>query len=117
MTHTVFNLPLKVNYFYIEDDMYHHLKLEYFLEHAAKINCITFEPGSNNIISCSSNKSLVVFDVQTSTKIYSTILIEEPTAFSWTGSFLLIGDKNGFLQVWDPQTVAFVSKFHCHDGS
>lgn len=88
-----------------------------FLEHTAKINCVTFEPDSNNIISCSSNKSLIVFDVHTSTKIYSTILVEEPMSFSWIASFLLIGDKNGFLQVWDPQTAAFVSKFHCHEGN
>lgn len=86
-------------------------------EHNTKINAITFEPDSKNVISCANNKSLSVMDVQTSTQTYTTTLEEEPVSLAWIYSFLLIGDLRGDLLMWDPQTAAFISKFHCHQGN
>ncbi|XP_014217202.1 protein FAN-like [Copidosoma floridanum] len=86
-------------------------------DHMSRVNSITFEPESNNIISCASNNSLIVMDVQTSTQIYFATLDEEPMSFGWIGSLLLIGDAQGDLHVWYPQTAAFISKFHCHEGA
>ncbi|XP_001606594.3 protein FAN [Nasonia vitripennis] len=85
-------------------------------EHNAKINAITFEPDSKNVISCANNKSLSVMDVQTSTQTYITTLEEEAVSLAWIHSFLLIGDLKGDLLMWDPQTAAFISKFYCHQG-
>lgn len=88
----------------------------FIIEHSSKINALTFEPESKNIISCTSNKTLSVIDVQTSTQIYSTTLEEEPISLAWIGSYLLIGESIGNLQLWDPQTATFISKFNCHQG-
>lgn len=56
-------------------------------------------------------------DVQTSTQTYITTLEEEPISLAWIHSYLLIGDFKGDLQIWDPQTAAFIFKFHCHQGN
>ncbi|XP_033226844.1 protein FAN-like isoform X2 [Belonocnema kinseyi] len=83
--------------------------------HSAKVNAITFEPESKNIISCGSDKVLSVIDVRTSTQIYHKILEVEATSLMWIKSLLLIGDNSGNLSVWDPQAVKFISKFKCHN--
>ncbi|XP_011493823.1 PREDICTED: protein FAN-like [Ceratosolen solmsi marchali] len=85
-------------------------------QHTSKINAITFESESKNIISCASNKLLSVIDVQTSTQTYLRTLEEEPICLAWISSYLLIGDSNGDLLIWDPQSAAFISKFQCHQG-
>ena len=86
------------------------------LEHSAKINAVTFEPETKNIIACTSNKLLCVIDVQTSTQTYFTTLKDEPISLAWLDSYLLIGNYEGNLQIWNPQTAAFISEFHCHEG-
>ncbi|XP_023316576.1 protein FAN-like [Trichogramma pretiosum] len=86
-------------------------------EHASKINSIILEPESKNIITCANDKSLSVIDVQTSTQIFFTTLDEEPLSMTWiANSYLLIGDREGFLRLWDPQSAAFVFKITCHRG-
>ncbi|XP_034948322.1 protein FAN-like [Chelonus insularis] len=84
--------------------------------HSGKINAILFDLESKNIISCASDKLINIFDVQTTTKIYSTSLEEEPLTLSWSGSLLLVGDSQGNLTVWDSYGANFRSKEHCHEG-
>lgn len=84
--------------------------------HAGRINAIKFDCESKNIISCSNDMALNVFDIQTSTRIYSATLEHEPTALSWNGTILFIGDTRGNLSLWDSQGALFLSTLHCHEG-
>ncbi|KAJ8681165.1 hypothetical protein QAD02_016952 [Eretmocerus hayati] len=86
-------------------------------EHLAKINSVTFDKDSTSIISCASDKTLNIMDVQTSTQIYHTNLSEEAKCLAWIGVHLLIGDNMGDVHLWNPQNAVFVSKFHCHQGA
>ena len=85
--------------------------------HSARINSTKFDSESKNIISCANDMTIVVFDVQTSTRIYSTSLEDEPLTLSWIGTILLVGDTRGNLSLWDSQGAVFLSTLHCHEGS
>ncbi|XP_008547834.1 protein FAN [Microplitis demolitor] len=84
--------------------------------HESKINAMTFDSECKNIISCASDKLINVFDIQTSTRIYSTSLDNEPMALGWNGSLLLVGDDHGHLTLWDSHGASFRSKLQCHNG-
>lgn len=84
--------------------------------HACRINAIMFDEQCGSVISCAEDRVLSVFDVRTSTQIYSVSLESEPLILTWMGTFLLIGDNDGNLSVWNHQGAMFVSKIHCHDG-
>lgn len=77
---------------------------------------MTFDAECKNIISCASDKLINVFDIQTSTRIYSTSLDNEPMAFGWNGPLLLVGDNQGYLSLWDSHGASFRSKIQCHKG-
>ncbi|KAH0564644.1 protein FAN-like isoform X1 [Cotesia glomerata] len=85
-------------------------------DHESKINAMTFDSECKNIISCASDKLINVFDIQTSTRIYSTSLDNEPMAFGWNGPLLLVGDDQGYLSFWDSHGASFRSKIQCHKG-
>ncbi|CAD6242733.1 GSCOCG00009552001-RA-CDS [Cotesia congregata] len=85
-------------------------------DHESKINAMTFDLECKNIISCASDKLINVFDIQTSTRIYSTSLDNEPMAFGWNGPLLLVGDDKGYLSFWDSHGASFKSKIQCHKG-
>lgn len=80
------------------------------------MNALTFEPESNNIISCGVDKVLIVLDFRTSTQIYSKILEVEALSLTWLNSLLLIGDDWGDVSIWDPK-FNWISKFNCHNGN
>lgn len=77
---------------------------------------MTFDAECKNIITCANDRLINVFDVLTSTRVYSTSLDNEPTALNWIGTFLLIGDNRGNLNLWDSQEAIFLPKIHCHEG-
>lgn len=81
-----------------------------------KVTATTFDSECKNIIACTNDKTISVFDAKTSTRIYSTLLDNEPTALSWSGSILLVGDDRGNINLWDSQEATFISKTLCHDG-
>lgn len=83
--------------------------------HSGKVNALTFEPESNNIISCGVDKVLSVLDFRTGTQICSKILEVEALSLTWLNSLLLIGDGWGDVSFWDPK-FNWISKFNCHNG-
>ncbi|KAK0098497.1 hypothetical protein PV326_007758 [Microctonus aethiopoides] len=85
--------------------------------HFSKINAMIFDSECKNIISCADDKLINVFDIQTSTRIYSTSLDNEPMTLNWISTLLLVGDNEGNLTVWDSLGATFRSKIHCHRGS
>ncbi|XP_043276506.1 protein FAN-like isoform X2 [Venturia canescens] len=85
--------------------------------HTGRINAIKFDCESKNIISCSNDMAINVFDIQTSTRIYSTTLEDEPIALSWNSTILFIGDTRGNLSLWDSQGALFLSTLNCHAGN
>jgi len=85
--------------------------------HSARINSTRFDSESKNIISCAKDMTITVFDIQTSTRIYSTTLEEEPMILSWNGTILLVGDARGNLSLWDSQGAVFLTTLHCHEGT
>lgn len=80
------------------------------------MNAITFDKQCSSIISCAEDKVLNIIDVRTSTQIYSVNLESEPLILTWMGTFLLIGDKDGNLNIWNHQRAIFLPQIHCHDG-
>lgn len=84
--------------------------------HVARVNAMTFDPESKNIVSCANDKVLNVIDVQTGTRLYCTTLEHEPISLIWFGALLLVGDEQGNLSTWDLQGVAPLRKIRCHDG-
>lgn len=87
-----------------------------FKGHGCRINAVTFDKQCSSLISCAEDKVLNIMDVRTSTQIYSISLDSEPLTLTWMGAFLLIGDNDGNLNIWNHQGAAFVSQTHCHDG-
>lgn len=75
-----------------------------------------FDSECKNIISCADDKLINVFDIKTSTRIYSTSLDNEPMTLNWISTLLLVGDNEGNLTVWDSLGATFRSKIHCHRG-
>jgi len=55
-------------------------------------------------------------DVRTNTQIYSVSLESEPLTLIWMRTFLLIGDNDGNLNIWNHKKAIFISQIHCHDG-
>ncbi|XP_029048246.1 protein FAN-like isoform X1 [Osmia bicornis bicornis] len=84
--------------------------------HTCKINAMVFDQEGRSIISSAQDKVLNIIDVFTSTQIYRTTLEYEPLTLSWFETFLLIGDSNGNINVWNRQGGTFITKIHCHDG-
>ncbi|XP_067203387.1 protein FAN isoform X2 [Linepithema humile] len=84
--------------------------------HACGINAITFDKQCSSVISCAEDKILSIIDIRTSTQIYSVSLESVPLTLTWMGTFLLIGDIDGNLNIWNHQGAMFVSQIHCHDG-
>ncbi|XP_017890031.1 protein FAN-like isoform X3 [Ceratina calcarata] len=84
--------------------------------HARRINAMVFDEQGKSIISCGEDKILNVIDVHTSSMIYRTTLEHEPLTLMWFDTFLLIGDRNGNVNVWSGQGGIFVTQIHCHDG-
>ncbi|KAG7204147.1 hypothetical protein KM043_001989 [Ampulex compressa] len=84
--------------------------------HACKVNAMTFDEECKNIISCAEDNVLNVIDIHTSTQIYCITIEVEPLTLIWLGDFLLIGDNNGDINVWNRHGAIFVSKIHCHEG-
>lgn len=84
--------------------------------HTSKVNAMVFDEEGKNIISCAEDKVLNVIDVQTSTQIYCTTMEHEPLTLTWLDNFLLIGDNNGNINVWNHEGAIFVSQIHYHDG-
>lgn len=77
---------------------------------------MVFNEDGKNIISCAEDKVLNIIDVHTSTQIYRTTVQHEPLTLTWLETFLLIGDSNGSINIWNRQGATFVSQIHCHDG-
>jgi len=75
-----------------------------------------FDKQCGSVISCAEDKVLSVIDVRTNTQIYCVSLESKPLTLTWMGTFLLIGDSDGNLNIWNHQGAIFVSKIHCHDG-
>jgi len=75
-----------------------------------------FDKQCSSVISCAEDKVLSVIDVRTNTQIYCVSLESKPLTLTWMGTFLLIGDSDGNLNIWNHQGAIFVSKIHCHDG-
>ncbi|XP_015108694.1 protein FAN isoform X1 [Diachasma alloeum] len=84
--------------------------------HGGKVTATTFDSECKNIIACTNDKTINVFDAKTSTRIYSTLLEDGPTVLSWSGSILLVGDDKGNVNLWDSQEATFLAKTLCHDG-
>ncbi|XP_072766799.1 protein FAN isoform X2 [Anoplolepis gracilipes] len=84
--------------------------------HVCRINAVTFDKQCSRVISCAEDKVLSIIDVRTNTQIYSVSLESEPLTLTWIGTFLLIGDKDGKLNVWNHQGAIFVSQMQCHNG-
>ncbi|KAL6433650.1 hypothetical protein ACFW04_005736 [Cataglyphis niger] len=83
--------------------------------HVCRINAVTFDKQCSSVISCAEDK-LSIIDVRTNTQIYSVNLESEPLTLTWMKTFLLIGDNNGNLNIWNHQEAALVSQKQCHDG-
>ncbi|CAK9813216.1 Protein FAN [Anthophora quadrimaculata] len=83
--------------------------------HSSKINAMVFEEG-RSIISCAEDKVLNIIDVHTSTQIYRTSIEHEPLTLVYFDIFLLVGDSNGNINVWNRQDAVFITQIHCHDG-
>ncbi|XP_025263556.1 protein FAN isoform X2 [Camponotus floridanus] len=84
--------------------------------HICKINAVTFDKQCSSVISCAEDKVLNIIDVRTNTQIFSISLKSEPLTLAWMGMFLLIGDNDGSLNIWNHQGAVFVSQIQCHDG-
>ncbi|XP_043507694.1 protein FAN-like isoform X2 [Frieseomelitta varia] len=84
--------------------------------HNCKINAMVFDQEGKSIISCAEDKVLNIIDVYTSTQIYRTTIEYEPLTLTWFKSFLLIGDNNGNINVWNRQGAVFITQIRCHDG-
>ena len=84
--------------------------------HTRKVNALDFDEEGKSIISCAEDKVLNIIDIHTSTQIYRITLEHEPLTLTWLGSFLLIGDSSGNINVWNRQGATIVSQIHCHDG-
>ncbi|XP_011299588.1 protein FAN-like [Fopius arisanus] len=84
--------------------------------HGGKVTATTFDSECKNIIACTNDRTINVFDAKTSTRIYSTLLEDEPLVLSWLGSILLIGDAKGNINLWDSQEATFLSTTPCHNG-
>lgn len=84
--------------------------------HICKINAVTFDKECSSVISCAEDKVLNIIDVRTNTQIFSISLKSEPLTLAWMGMFLLIGDNDGSLNIWNHQRAVFVSQIQCHDG-
>jgi len=87
-----------------------------FKGHTCRINAVTFDKQCSSVISCAEDKILNIIDVRTNTQIYSVSLESEPLTLTWMGTFLLIGDNDGNLNIWNHQEAIFISQIHCHDG-
>lgn len=87
-----------------------------FKGYACRVNAVTFDKQCTSVISCAADKVLNIMDVRTSTQIYSITLDSEPLILTWMGTFLLIGDSDGNLNIWNHQEAVFVSQT-CHDGN
>ncbi|XP_076638062.1 protein FAN [Colletes latitarsis] len=81
-----------------------------------KINAIVFDQEGKSIISCAEDKVLNIIDVYTSTQVYYTTMEHEPLTLTWLETFLLIGDSNGNINIWNREGTIFVSQMHYHDG-
>lgn len=90
--------------------------MSFCLAHTCKINAMLFDQEGRSIISSAQDKVLNIIDVFTSTQIYRTTLEYEPLTLSWFETFLLIGDSNGNINVWNRQGGTFITKVHCHEG-
>ncbi|XP_061931232.1 protein FAN-like isoform X1 [Apis cerana] len=84
--------------------------------HNCKINAMVFDQEGKSIISCAADKMLNIIDIYTSTQIYRTTIEYEPLTLTWFKTFLLIGDNNGNINVWNRQGAIFITQIHCHDG-
>ncbi|XP_050589853.1 protein FAN-like isoform X1 [Bombus affinis] len=84
--------------------------------HNCKINAMVFDQEGKSIISCAEDKILNIIDIHTSTQIYRTTIEYEPLTLTWFKSFLLIGDSNGNINVWNRQGAVFITQIHCHNG-
>ncbi|KOC66673.1 Protein FAN, partial [Habropoda laboriosa] len=84
--------------------------------HSCKINSMVFDQEGRSIISCAEDKVLNIIDVHTSTQTYRTSIEHEPLTLVWFDTFLLVGDNNGNINVWNHQGAVFISQIHCHDG-
>ncbi|KZC06439.1 Protein FAN, partial [Dufourea novaeangliae] len=71
--------------------------------HTCKVNAVTFDQQGKSIISCAEDNVLNIIDVHTSTQIYRTTIEYEPLTLTWLETFLLIGDSNGNINVWNRQ--------------
>lgn len=87
------------------------------IAHNCKINAMVFDQEGKSIISCAEDKVLNIIDVYTSTQIYRTTIEYEPLTLTWFKSFLLIGDNNGNINVWNRQGAIFITQIRCHDGT
>lgn len=85
--------------------------------HNCKINAMVFDQEGKSIISCAADKMLNIIDIYTSTQIYRTTIEYEPLTLTWFKTFLLIGDNNGNINVWNRQGAIFITQIHCHDGT
>lgn len=84
--------------------------------HVCRINAVMFDKQCSSVISCAEDKVLSIIDVRTNTQIYSVSLESEPLTLTWMKTFLLIGDNDGNLNIWNHQGAVFVSRIQCHDG-
>ncbi|KAG5324079.1 FAN protein, partial [Pseudoatta argentina] len=84
--------------------------------HTCRVNAVIFDKQCSSVISCAEDKVLNIIDVRTSTQIYSVSLESEPLTLTWMGMFLLIGDNDGNLNIWNHQEAVFIPQIHCHDG-
>lgn len=78
---------------------------------------MVFDQEGKSIISCAEDKMLNIIDIYTSTQIYRTTIEYEPLTLTWFKTFLLIGDNNGNINVWNRQGAIFITQIHCHDGT
>lgn len=102
---------------YLLDFKRHIHFISFSTAHNCKINAMVFDQEGKSIISCAEDKILNIIDIHTSTQIYRTTIEYEPLTLTWFKSFLLIGDSNGNINVWNRQGAVFITQIHCHNGT